>query len=339
MPDALAAAPLVLAVVLALAGVLKLRDADESVRHQWEVMEVPRLLNRTWVRRLHPPAEVVLALALLVAPGTFGSLAALAALGLTLAYTFLVVRALRRGTVSCACLGAGHPTPVTRHTLGRNLLLTGLALASLAVMVPHAPNPVARAVARGEAGWLVMVLTAMLTTWLLTSPDTSPSRPPAASPEAASPEAAGQTDQPQAAPYLRTLTPRATLRDADGSVLDIVSASARRAHLLLFLSPGCGACTDLAAQVPRWAEEMPALRVAAVVRMSPQALRDAAPHWTAWTLYDQDGTAARMLRTQATPSAVLLGTDGMLAGGPVAGAQEVRGLVEDVRAQLGVGGR
>ena len=83
---------------------------------------------------------------------------------------------------------------------------------------------------------------------------------------------------------------------------------------------------------------MPALRVAAVVHMSPQALRDAAPHWTAWTLYDQDGTAARMLRTQATPSAVLLGTDGMLAGGPVAGAQEVRGLVEDVRAQLGAGG-
>lgn len=334
MPDALAAAPLVLAVVLALAGVLKLRDVDESVRHQWEVMGVPRLLNRTWVRRLHPPAEVVLALALLVAPGTWGSLAALAALGLTLAYTFLVVRALRRGTVSCACLGAGHPTPVTRRTLGRNLLLTGLALASLVVMVPHAPNPVTRAVARGEASWLVMVLTAMLTAWLLTSPDTSPSRTPAASPEAA-----GQTDQPQDAPYLRTLTPRATLRDADGSVLDIVSASARRAHLLLFLSPGCGACTDLAAQVPRWAEEMPALRVAAVVHMSPQALRDAAPHWTAWTLYDQDGTAARMLRTQATPSAVLLGTDGMLAGGPVAGAQEVWGLVEDVRAQLGVGGR
>jgi hypothetical protein len=41
-----------------------------------------------------------------------------------------------------------------------------------------------------------------------------------------------------------------------------------------------------------------------------------------------------MLRVTSTPTAVLLGTDGMLAGGPLAGSTAIEEFVADIEAQL-----
>jgi len=54
-------------------------------------------------------------------------------------------------------------------------------------------------------------------------------------------------------------------------------------------------------------------------------------------LVDPDGVYRRRLGA-VSPGAVVLGTDRMLAGGPVAGAAEIERLVDDVAAELGVAG-
>lgn len=136
--------------------------------------------------------------------------------------------------------------------------------------------------------------------------------------------------------YLRTLTPDATLARADGSVVDLIGATRTQAHLLLHLGPECVHCEAVAERVPSWVERMPQIAVRVVVTLTPEQLADRRPQWAPFALYDADSTTTRMLRLVGTPSAVLLGTDGMLVGGPVAGADEVLALVDDIAVELGV---
>ena len=49
---------------------------------------------------------------------------------------------------------------------------------------------------------------------------------------------------------------------------------------------------------------------------------------------DHEWAALKAVGGYGTPSAVLLGADGLLAGGPVGGGDEVREFVDDIIAQL-----
>lgn len=339
MPQAVIAAPLVLALVLGAGGLLKLRDDAAATGPEWDAVGVPAGLNRRWARRAHPWGEIVLALALLALPGVLGVLAGLAAVVLCLAYLIMVAQ----GGASCNCFGADHATALTGWTVARTAVLLVLALLSVwHVVVANAPAIVLAEQPSARA-WALAVVLAMAVTVLVAVPPS----PPGSAVETA--EAAAQTPPsgvavmapaldaaPEEAGYFRTLTPCATLKDAEGHTIDLVRASGCQAHLLVFLSPGCGPCSPVAPHMPEWVEQMPQLAVRAVVTTSPEALKDRAPDWAEWTYYDQDGMAGRMLQATGTPSAVLLGTDGMLAGGPVHGAGSVMEFVEDIKAQLGV---
>ena len=369
MPQALLAAPIILAVVLGAGGVLKLRDDDAATALEWDAMGVPAALNRRWARRAHPWGEMVLAVGLVLLGGPLGMVWAVAALVLTLAYLVLVTRAVAGGGASCNCFGADHASALTGWTVVRNAVLVLLAALSVGRLVTcESPLGVFRE-DPPTMGWSLAVVAAMAVTVLVAAPpagsaDGGPTAVPgsaqaptseedqvpaagAAASGAAAPAGApapeevfvrAEAEQPEddALEYLRTLTPQATLRDAEDAVVDLISASRRQAHLLVFLSPGCGPCSEVASLMPGWVEAMPQLAVRAVVTMTPEQLDDRSPNWKEWTLYDPDGMAGRMLQCTATPTAVLLGTDGMLAGGPERGAQGVIGFVEDIKAQLGV---
>lgn len=356
MPQAMLAAPLVLALVLAGGGVLKLRDDDAATALEWDALGLPDRLNRRWARRAHPWGEIVLAAALLCLPGVLGVLAAVAALLLTLAYLVLVTAAVtgRTEARSCACFGGGRQSALTGWTVLRNAVL--LLLAALAILRSLDGGAVLGELAgSGEAAaWALALVLAMVTTVLVSAPLGAQSEPApatgttgAARPEPAA--AAGGSPAGEAAPsaqegeedeevgeYLRTLTPRAVLTQANGAPVDLLMATRAQAHLLLYLSPGCGHCETIAERVPEWVEQMPQLAVKVVVTGTPAQLADRRPEWAAHALYDGDALAVRMLQLHATPSAVLLGTDGMLAGGPVSGASEVIDLVEDIKVQLGI---
>ncbi len=336
IPEAVVVAPLTLAAVLALSGIGKIRDDDATTGRSWEDLGVPAGVNARWLRRSHPWAEILLAVALVVAQAWLGVAAAGAGVALCVIYLVLIARAAARPEpATCDCFGSTAPTVITARTVARNVVLLLLALMAL-VHVLQVGSP-AQALATAPAStwwWLAAVAVAALTTSLV---GPAPSREAASAVDAvpATGSSAPAADGgPAEAEYVRTLTPLARLVDADGTSHDITHMSARRAQLLLFVNPGCGSCVPVAEKVPGWQESMPEVQIRLVVTQELAQLSTVRPDWMPFALHDPDGLASRMLRVTATPTAVLLGTDGMLAGGPVAGFDAVTHLVDDVVAEL-----
>ncbi len=337
LPAALVTAPLILAAVLALSGVAKLRDHDEATQLGWEELGVPARVNVRWVRRSHPWAELVLAAALVVAPGPMAVVAGVTAVALCLVYLVLVARAAARPEPAvCDCFGATASTVITWRTVARNLLLALLGVASLVDAVAvGSPWEALAAAPASTWWWLLAVAAAALTTHLVApeprgreiSVDAEASGAPLpASRSGPDPEADDE--------YIRTLTPMTHVVDADGITHDLVSMSAQRPQLLLFVSPECGACTPVVEKLPEYRERIPLVQIRLVVGLELDRLAEVRPTWTPSAVHDPDRLTARALRVTATPTAVLLGTDGMLAGGPVEGSFGVEGFVEDIAAEL-----
>ena len=51
-------------------------------------------------------------------------------------------------------------------------------------------------------------------------------------------------------------------------------------------------------------------------------------------LHDPHGYVRESIGEWSTPTAVLLGADGLLAGGPITGVDAIEGFVDDIRATL-----
>lgn len=332
---ALVAAPLLLAAVLAVSGVGKLRDDDAATATEWTDLGVPAGLNTRALRRAHPWAELALAVALVVLPGWLGVAAAVVAVALTLAYLVMIARAAAQPEpAECACFGTGARTAITGRTVARNALLVLLAVLAV-VHAATAGSPLAALLGAPAAtwGWLAALALAVVVVGLLAPvppavaddgapEDTLPARPSGAAPY----DAEGE--------YLRTLTPFAVLEDRDGAKHNIVNLSARQAQLLVFMRAGCGPCTTTGNQVAEWQERLPELALRVVVSQPIDSLEGDYAHWQPFAMHDPDGLAARMLRVSGTPTAILLGTDGLLAGGPVSGSGAITEFVEDIAAQL-----
>lgn len=122
------AARLVVGVLLAVAGALKLRApvafATEIANYQLFPAVAP------YLAAVLPVVEVVVGGALIVAPRAWRRAAALGALGLFATFTLAVGAAyFRHINIDCGCFGTGGG-PITGLTLVRNLsLLTAAALA------------------------------------------------------------------------------------------------------------------------------------------------------------------------------------------------------------------
>ena len=81
-----------------------------------------------------PPVEIVLGLALVVAPRLWRRAAALAVTVLMVMFTVAVAQAVARGiNVDCGCFGGSASGPVTVWTVARDVALT-LAAAALAIV-------------------------------------------------------------------------------------------------------------------------------------------------------------------------------------------------------------
>jgi uncharacterized membrane protein YphA (DoxX/SURF4 family) len=127
-PIALAAA-LVLAGVLAVAGVAKLRHPAATARDFAALgLPAPEVLAGAV-----PAAELACAAALVLVPGWGG----VAAFGLLAVFTADLAAVVRSGrVVSCACFGAASRAPVSARHLVRNGGLLVLALAAATIGEP-----------------------------------------------------------------------------------------------------------------------------------------------------------------------------------------------------------
>ena len=84
-------------------------------------------------------------------------------------------------------------------------------------------------------------------------------------------------------------------------------------------------------------ERLPALEVGLLSTLTADAIPDdIRPR--AGVLHDHTGLAQRALRMHQSPMAVLLGADGLLAGGPVEGMAEIEAFVSDIEEQLSEAG-
>ncbi|HET7821343.1 MAG TPA: MauE/DoxX family redox-associated membrane protein [Ornithinibacter sp.] len=321
MPSALLLPVLTCAVVLLVSGVAKLR-APDTVDAAFTSLEVPKALDTTFVRRVSPWVEVALGAWLVLATG--GALVVVATLTLLLfcAYLALVARVVGRPEpVDCGCFGALGDSRVTRVTVWRNGALVLCAL--LAVVAGLQGVGLIGAVVDGDAlPWIAMAaLTAAVAVLVAYR---APTAAPTASEVGPRLDADGN--------YEREQTPPAAVLTEDGRLVLLSNETASAAHLLVFLSPGCGPCGRIGPDLGDWAEQLAPVVVRAVVMAQPQSVA-AMPYLAGHAWYDPYGIA-RTAFGVATPAAVLLGTDGLLAGGPVQGEDDVRSFVAEVAEHL-----
>ena len=110
------------------------------------------------------------------------------------------------------------------------------------------------------------------------------------------------------------------MADGAGGVKTLRALAAGQAQLLVLLNRNCAPCDRTAAQIGQWSAALEP--VVAVVAIYPED--------------EPDLNVRHVFGISGAPAAVLLGADGLLAGGPVAGERRVAELVEDIQVQLGV---
>ncbi|MEE1650112.1 thioredoxin family protein [Brachybacterium sp. J144] len=357
----LMAAPILQSMALLVSGIAKLGDR-RGTQDAMVSLRLPLRRVHPLIASVLPGLEIVLALMLWVPLVPLQVVLGVVSLLLMLAYLVIIARALTfEEKVSCSCFGSLSAPTVSKATLARNVLLSALAALTL---VAAATGTMSETLVRTPLLLLVQVLvlagTILLTVLVVAgtqseddeeeaaavarSRSTGPTAPAAPAdpsgasavgPDPAGPVPAGDADD-ELLDYERTPIPAAVLQRADGSLVTLRRLTADRAALLVFVSEGCGPCERALDRMPGWISELgPFLQVIAVVKrpigqLFPGTLERVGEQ----VLHDPDFIARTALDANGTPSAVLLGADGLLAGGPVRGGDEVIQFVEEILEQI-----
>lgn len=324
MITALLVAPgLLLGGVLLSSGVLKLRtpaNLDEFVQ-----LGVPAPLRRMWIARAHPWGEILLGIGLLTTGSWLGATVAIAATALMATYLVLVIRA-RAATPDATCACFGSTKKITLVTAIRNVWLTVLGILAVAAAwaLPLWGGAVASLGADGW-GWIALALAAVVTTVLIMWPEESQTETPPAM--VAAPASDDDLD------YVRLITPAVSVTLADGSSQTLRELSQSRPLLLLAVSATCASCESTIASRHRWRELLPEVDVRVLVAQAPEE-SPLVEQEHPMSLHDRWHRVSASLGYYSNPSAVLFGIDGLLAGGPVSGAEEIEQFVGDIYESL-----
>lgn len=313
---------LLLAAVLVASGVGKLRH-PEGTAEAAVALKVPDALTRPWMLRAHPWAEIVLAVLLLALPHPASLGAAAVALALLTAYLILVWRVVASGEeASCNCFGSLGSGTVDGWTVARNALLVAVAVVAV-VDAALGGSAVARIVDLGPDAWWVvgLVVTAAVTYLVVRDGD--------------APQEEAEPWEPEE-DYLRLPIPDVPVRLEDGGPeVSLRDLAAERAQVLLLLNPGCGPCKMVSGKVPGWAAAVPEVDFRVLHSITHQNMREIVPAWEPFFVQEVGGSVGSVFGEPGRPAAVLLGMDGLLAGGPVRGHQAVEQLVADLTEQIG----
>lgn len=319
-----------------------------------------------------PLAELYVAIGVWVPIRGVAASAALVGLAMMLAFTVIIARALRfEDAVHCACFGTlGSPT-VGPSTLVRNLVLSAVALIAFLLTILGPGIYPGQELLTHPLAVLTLLLLLVLSPAIVLlilggtdrfagEADATPARSGrapvrAAAPTAGAPEtpAAGSSEAPvegtavsadQGADahededddYLRAPIPFSALKAPDGTPHTLRELASHQAVLLLFFSPGCGACLDLMPKVQDWkAQFEPHVRVITVFSLDLSQLPEETARQVEGTQMEEvDSSTSMQFDIYGRPAAVLLGADGLMAGGPVAGGRAVERFVGDILEQL-----
>ena len=322
-----------LVVTLTASGIAKAKDPSSTVEGILN-LGLDSVAPLKLTPAVLPWAELVLAAGLLFAPGPLFPVFAIASCALMVFYLVVIARALATGrTEGCNCFGKKSAAPVSRYTLIRNIALTIAGILTVVASFVGGKAVVYELVGLNGSGWLWAVGAALiaLTLWAIQRGE-SLAEPAPDIPEVVLPSAADESED-----YVRVPIPYASIYTTDGRVTTLRDMSRVQARVLFFASPTCGSCTPILKTIPRWQKLLPQLGLHPVFS-SEEKIRQAHKleklDEGVEALVDPKHAAMHNFG-RGTPMAVILGSDGMLAGGPVAGTSDVKQLMDDLLVEFG----
>ncbi len=319
-------APLILATVLAVSGWSK-TTAVASTESVLRLLKLPNALQQRWVAQALPWGELALAVLVVLAPaGPVAQVAAALTLLLMLAYWAIVARAMTFDPrPTCGCFGEIGDQRITGRTLARNSVLVALGVAHLVWTLAGHSVLGTLTDGTGPVAWVGGAAVAALVTWFVSGrPAPAPHRH----------EAPTDAVAPEELEYVRRPIPPALLTDPFGRNHTLFELARERAQLLIVANCYCGTTATALRAWPDQRARLPEIDVRFVFSgVAPQAVADGTDITSVWT--DHGGVAAQLLGLSGSPAAVLLGTDGLLAGGPVTGNDELEELVEEIAWAFG----
>lgn len=333
--NALVLAPLVLAAVLVLSGVAKARDTP-STRSVMVMLRLPRSIATTRVAGILPWAEIALAVLLLVPVLVVARVAAGAALALFTVYWVLVARALTFDPrPTCGCFGRIGDQRVSPRTLVRNTVLVATAGAALGLTASgRTAWDVLSSMDAGAWWWLASAVALAALAVLVLGGGSGAGDPGTSTTGDGTGDVTSAGDGAEDEAYVRRPIPLANLLGLDGTAVTLTELSAAQAQLLVVVNCYCASTGDAVQSVLRWRTELPLIGVQLVTTVDPGRLQERYPDLPADTYVDHGAVTSSVLGLTGSPAAVLLGADGLLAGGPVAGADAVADFVEDIATSL-----
>src|SRR3954466_9615660 len=335
---------LLLAGVFIVAGVGKLLDLPGSQRalRGFGIPEPFARLGRVAL----PIAELATAAALLFQPSAgWGSTAALV---LLVAFMVAIVNGLARGNApDCNCFGRLHSAPAGAGQVVRNAVLAGLA----ALVIVAGPGWVSDlGSAAGEASKvLALLLGASTLALLVVSVRLWRER------RRLRAELGGLRRIANAVPpglAVGALAPEFAVRGANGDTVTLHDLRSRgKPVALIFGAPGCGPCSALAPDLPRWGEALAGnvtlglIGIHTYLRYDEAAVRNGS---TLREVYESDPELAAesdelfelfdAYRLMATPAAVLVTPEGTIASATVDGKPAIEALIRLAAARRGAPG-
>ena len=358
----LLASRLLLAAVFLLAGATKLAD-PRGWRTALRDFSLPSFLTKPAMALL-PMLEVSVAIALL--PASLAWYGARGAFALLIAFMLAVIFAMIRGRKpDCHCFGQLHSAPVGWQTLLRNTLLAALA-AWLSSRAPDQLGPglwdwyntlgeEASKFALVAAGAAVCMIA-----WVALK--SKPRPQPAAAPVTEEEEEPPAVEESVARPKPRTPPPPAGLEPAPpvkvplgiglpvgttapSFALPTVNGEKRsleslrgqgRDVLLVFSSPFCKPCESIPSNLVRWARDVERLpKLVLISKGTPDdnraKLKGFAP---ADVLLQRESEVADLYDCISTPSAVLIGADGLIRSELATGGPAIKQLMTSAANHL-----
>ena len=323
----------ILVVTLTASGIAKAKDPSSTVEGILN-LGLDSVAPLKLTPAVLPWAELVLAAGLLLAPGPLFPVFAIASCALMVFYLVVIARALATGrTEGCNCFGKKSAAPVSRYTLIRNIALTIAGILTVVASFVGGKALVYELVGLNGSGWLWAVGAGLiaLTLWAIQRGE-SLAEPAPDIPEVVLPSAADESED-----YVRVPIPYASIYTTDGRVTTLRDMSRVQARVLFFASPTCGSCTPILKTIPRWQKLLPQLGLHPVFSSEEkihQAHKLEKLDEGVEALVDPKHAAMHNFG-RGTPMAVILGSDGMLAGGPVAGTSDVKQLMDDLLVEFG----
>lgn len=336
----LLSAPILLSITLLISGLAKL-GAREGTQDAMRSLRLPLPTTHASVASVLPVMEIFLALALWIPVPPLQVLLAGLVTALMFTYLVIIARALTfEEQVHCSCFGTLASPTVSRTTLVRNVILNVLGLLTVVAAASGAMTTLLVQAPMGLIGLGIALLIAIALTAATIGgsvAETDADAPTAPAPAAADP------DEDELLDYERSPIPAAVLQQPGGRLITLTQLTAQRAALLVFVTEGCGPCERVLDHAEEWIGELEqTLQVRFVFSRPLDQLRErTTDRVEGHALHDLQFTARTALGGTSAPSAVLLGADGQLAGGPVNGGSAVIEFVQEIREQLaeaGVGG-